>query len=483
MAFLLSDLLKDSVQPGSVDKLEVAGVNADSRALVPGEAFFALPGSHEHGKDFVPQAVQNGAVAIVSDHLFPVPNNLPLIKVEDVRAAYAKAIARMLAPQPKVMVAVTGTSGKTSVTSFVRQLWQASGIKAAGVGTLGIDVGGRFAGGELTTPDPMTLHKSLAVLKSNGTDHVVVEASSHGLDQRRLDGLRFKAVGYTNLGRDHLDYHGDLDTYRDAKLRLFKDLLADKGIAVVNTDDEEHMAFMFSALDRGAHLLTVGNEGAYIEVTSIEREGMGQRVKGKLVGEPLDFVLPLVGSFQVNNAVIALALATETGADREIAVEALNHLQGAKGRLERVGMHNGAAIFVDFSHKPMALEVALDTLRPFTKGKLICVFGCGGDRDKGKRPIMGKIASDKSDLVIVTDDNPRTEDPATIRAEIMGASPNAKEVGDRAMAIEVAMTVAGEGDVVLIAGKGHEDYQIIGETKHHFSDHEVVQSLMNKKGG
>ncbi len=479
MSFSLPELLEGFVDAGAVEAVSIAGVTSDSRQITTGDAFFALPGSHAHGDAYCAQAVENGAVAIVTDRQ-PIPDpGVAVIIVSDVRAAYARAAAMTSGAQPRVMVGVTGTSGKTSVASFVRQIWQACGIKGASIGTLGVDTGGKLAAaGSLTTPDSLTLHKSLAVLKSGGYDHVVIEASSHGLDQRRLDGLRFRAVGFTNLSRDHLDYHADMDDYREAKLRLFRNLLADNGSAVVNSDDVEHMPFMFAALDRGVTLLTVGEEGAHIEISSVEPEGFGQRVKGKLVGEPLDFLLPLVGRFQVDNAVMAAALAIESGAKPEDVVLALNALTGARGRLEHVGSQNGADIFVDYAHKPAALEKALEALRPYAKGKLIVLFGCGGDRDQGKRAIMGKIAVDMADKVIITDDNPRTEDASAIRHEIMAAAPGATEIGDRGKAILTAMEELAAGDVLLIAGKGHEDYQIIGDEKIAFSDHAVVKAAI-----
>jgi len=456
----------------------IHGVNADSRQISAGDAFFALPGAREHGDAYAPDAVARGAVVVVSDRPMSRDPGVKVVIVDDVRAAYAGAVALSLQPQPEVLVGVTGTNGKTSVASFVRQIWQACGIKSASVGTLGIDTGSRLVPGALTTPDPISLHRGLAGLKAEGIDHVAIEASSHGLDQRRLDGLSFTAVGFTNLSQDHLDYHIDMDSYREAKLRLFRDLLKPDGFAVVNTDDPEHMPFMFAALDRGATLLTVGTDGAYIEIGEVVLEGAGQRVKGRIVGEPLDFVLPLAGRFQVDNAAMALALAIQTGADPAAAVAALNHLKGAKGRLELAGTHKGASIFIDYSHKPVALERALQTLRDHAKGKLILVFGCGGDRDKGKRPMMGEIAVSLADRVIVTDDNPRTEPAASIRSEILAAAPGAAEIGDRAEAIRQAISELGAGDVLLVAGKGHEDYQIIGEQKFHFSDHEVVAAAI-----
>lgn len=473
MPFALTDLLKGT-GASSVPALEVEGINADSRAIVDGEAFFALPGTRVHGDGFASQAVGRGASVMVTDRQPHADPGIPVVLVGDVRAAYAQAAARQFAPQPEISVAVTGTNGKSSIVSFVRQIWTACGIEAASLGTVGVETRDGIRPRELTTSDPLSLHRDLGELRAEGIDHVAMEASSQGLDQRRVDGIRFNAVAFTNLSRDHLDYHSDMTAYRDAKLRLFTDLIADGGAAVVNVDDPEHTAFLFAALDRGATLMTVGREGAFIELSEIRNEGYGQRVTGRMVGEPVSFYLPLTGAFQVNNAAVALALAVATGAPVDRAVKALENLKGAKGRLELVAEHNGAAIFVDYSHKPVALETALEALRPYATGKLRLVFGAGGDRDKGKRPIMGEVAARLADDVIVTDDNPRTENAAAIRSEIMAAAPGALEVGDRRRAIETGIARLQPGDVLLIAGKGHEDYQIIGTTKHHFSDHEVV---------
>lgn len=477
MALSLPELLNGFVTTDTVEAISVVGVSSDSRSIAKNEVFFALPGTHTHGDAFAGAAVENGAIAIVSDRPVVPDPGVAVVVVSDVRAAYALASVQVVDALPAVLVGVTGTSGKTSVASFVRQIWQYCGLKSASIGTLGIDIGGEIAApGELTTPDSLTLSKSLAALKEGGIDHLVIEASSHGLDQRRLDGLRFNAVGFTNLSHDHLDYHADMDDYREAKLRLFRDLLAPEGFAIVNSDDPEHMPFMFSALDRGATLLTVGEEGAYIEIESVEPKGRGQHVKGKLVGEPLDFVLPLVGRFQVDNAVIAAALAIQTGADHKQIEAALAQLKGAKGRLEHVECQAKGDVFVDYAHKPAGLELSLEALRPYAKGKLVVVFGCGGDRDKEKRAMMGEIATRLADKVIVTDDNPRTEDAATIRAQILKAAPGAIEVGDRGAAIATAIADLAEGDVLLVAGKGHEDYQIIGDEKRPFSDHDVVRA-------
>ena len=476
MSFALAELLKGA--GAALPRLKVEGVNADSRAIRPGEVFFAIPGLRTHGDAFAAQARANGAKAMVSNRQPSADPGIPVIVVDDVRAAYARAAATQYAPQPETIVGVTGTNGKSSIVSFVRQIWSACGLNAASVGTVGIETASGLIPGELTTPDALSLHRDLGNLRARGIDHVAMEASSQGLDQRRVDGVRFSAVAFTNLSRDHLDYHADMAEYRDAKVRLFTDLIAEGGAAIVNVDDPEHEAFMFAALASGATLMTVGREGAWFEIESVVREGYGQRVKGRLVGEPEEFHLPLTGAFQASNAVVALGLAMATGASKKGAIESLGKLKGARGRLELVAEHNGAAIFVDYAHKPVALETALTALRPYASNQLRVVFGAGGDRDTGKRPMMGEIAGRLADKAIVTDDNPRTENAASIRAEIVAAVPGADEIGDRRKAIEHAVRSLEPGDVLLIAGKGHEDYQIVGTTKHHFSDHEVVAETL-----
>ena len=473
--FALSDLLE-----GRGPDLQVEGINADSRAIVPGEAFFALPGTQVHGEGFARQAVERGAAVMITDRSPPEAPGVPVVIVDDVRLAYARAAARQFAPQPEAAVAVTGTNGKSSIVSFVRQIWSAGGLRAASLGTVGVETEAGISPRQLTTPDALSLHRDLGALKAQGISHVAVEASSQGLDQRRLDGMRFDAVAFTNLTQDHLEYHGGIDNYREAKLRLFRDLLGDGGAAVINCDDPEHMPFLFAALDRGATLLTVGEEGAFFEITEIRNEGFGQRVEGRLVGEPASFYLPLTGAFQASNALVALGLAVGTGADKEQALAALERLRGARGRLELVGQREDSAVFVDYAHSPDALQSALAALRPYARRRLTVVFGCGGDRDRAKRPVMGRIAGELADRVIVTDDNPRTEDAAAIRAEILTAVGSAEEIGDRREAIAAAIKEMGPGDVVLIAGKGHEDYQIVGTTRHHFSDHEVVAETLKE---
>jgi len=470
----MKDLLDDIDAPD----LAVSGVTADSRKVQRGDLFFAIPGQRVHGEVFAETAATAGAVAMVTDRAPPRDPGIPVVVVGDSRAAYARAAAKWFEPLPATMAAVTGTNGKSSIVAFVRQIWSAAGLNAASVGTVGIETASGLQPGELTTPDALDLARELGGLATRGINHVALEASSQGLDQRRVDGLRFNAVAFTNLSRDHLDYHADMLAYRDAKVRLFSDLIAAGGAAVVNVDDEHHEPFMYAALSAGATLMTVGREGAWFEVGAITNEGYGQRVTGRLVGEPVSFFLPLTGAFQASNAIVALALAMATGVSQEQGLAAVEGLKGARGRLELVGQKGDAAIFVDYAHKPVALESALASLRPYVKGKLRVVFGAGGDRDRGKRPMMGAIAHRMADDVIITDDNPRTEDAAGIRAEILAAARGAREIGDRREAIAAAVRSLEDGDVLLIAGKGHEDYQIVGTTKHHFSDHEVVAEIL-----
>lgn len=474
MSFSIKKLLVGAESAQEFMDLDIEGITSDSRHVTKGDAFFALPGENAHGNDFVKDVVRLGAIAIVTDRGLDFNPGVPIYLVNDVRAAFARASRRVNEPQPAYPVAVTGTNGKTSVVSFLRQIWIDNHIDAAAIGTLGIVTKDKHIEGELTTPGPMQLHKELNALKKEGVDHIALEASSHGLDQRRLDGLKFRVVGFTNLSRDHLDYHQTMEAYHDAKLRLFRELLTEGGTCVINMDDDEAMPFMMAGLERGGTVLTVGENGAYFEVFSVEPEGFSQRVKGRLVGEDVEFLLPMAGKFQVSNALVAFAMAVATGVDKDDALMSLEKLEGAKGRLEKVAEHKGGAAYVDYSHTPEALKTALESLRPFVSGKLITVFGCGGDRDKGKRGPMGQIAVEHADVAILTDDNPRTEDPQAIRDEVMKAAPDCKDVPDRKKAIEMGLEMMGEGDVLLVAGKGHEDYQIIGTEKHDFSDHDVI---------
>jgi UDP-N-acetylmuramoyl-L-alanyl-D-glutamate--2,6-diaminopimelate ligase len=375
---------------------------------------------------------------------------------------------------------VTGTSGKTSVAAFTRQIWTSLGLPAASIGTVGVVSPKGETYGSLTTPDPIELHRTLDALAGEGVTHLALEASSHGLDQHRLDGVRVSAGAFTNLSRDHLDYHPTMEAYLAAKLRLFSDLIAPGGTAVINGDDRYSAQVIETAKARGLKMLTVGERADGIRLIEGAIDGFGQRVTFGYAGRQYRVKLPLVGNFQVQNAVISAGLVLASGGDPERVFAALEKLEGAKGRLDLSGTFHDAPIFIDYAHKPDALEKAIEALRPYTRRELIVVFGCGGDRDKGKRPIMGRIAHEHADRVIVTDDNPRSENPAAIRAEILAAAPGAEEIGDRGEAIRTAISRLQAGDVLLIAGKGHETGQIVGNRVLEFSDHAAVAAALGQ---
>ena len=462
--------------------LELGGVSADSRSIKPGEAFAALAGSRTDGARFITDAVARGAVAIVAEQPpSGLPDNIAFIRVPNARRALALAAARFHPRQPSVIAAITGTSGKTSVAAFVRQIWQTLGHPAASVGTVGIVAPSGETYGSLTTPDPVALHRTLDRLAGESVTHLGIEASSHGLDQHRLDGLRVTVGAFTNLSRDHLDYHPTLEAYFDAKLRLFSELIPVGGAAVVNADDEHGAAVASAARHRGLAVLTVGRRGDAIILDAIDRDGFAQRLRLTYRGQVYSPRLPLVGAFQVENALVAAGIAIASGSEPSAVFAALETLEGAKGRLERVGTYKGAPIFVDYAHKPDALAKALEALRPYAEGRLVVVFGAGGDRDQGKRPIMGAIAAERADRVIVTDDNPRSENPAAIRAAILAAAPGAIEIGDRGEAIRTAIATLETGDALLIAGKGHESGQIIGDRVLPFTDHAAVTEALGEK--
>jgi UDP-N-acetylmuramoyl-L-alanyl-D-glutamate--2,6-diaminopimelate ligase len=410
-----------------------------------------------------------------------LPLGVEFVQVPNARRALALAAARFFLLQPQTIVAVTGTSGKTSVAAFTRQIWVALGATAASIGTIGTVTPEGEVYGSLTTPDPVDLHATLHRLAGAGVTHLAFEASSHGLDQYRLDGVRISAAGFTNLTRDHLDYHPSLDAYLRAKLRLFEELVLPDGSAVINADQDRAETVVAAAEARGLQVLTVGRKGEGIRLIESRIEGFAQALRIEHGGREFDVRLPLVGQFQVENALVAVGLAIATGSGPADAFSALEGLKGAKGRLELVGQRNGAPIFVDYAHKPDALAKALDALRPYASGRLIVVFGAGGDRDKGKRPLMGAIAAFKADRVIVTDDNPRSEDPAAIRAAILRAAGGASEIGDRTEAIRAAIGMLAPGDVLLIAGKGHESGQIVGDRILPFSDHAAVAAALEEK--
>jgi UDP-N-acetylmuramoyl-L-alanyl-D-glutamate--2,6-diaminopimelate ligase len=480
----LADLLAESAtldaQSGA---REAHGITADSRAVKPGSVFVAVPGTKADGLSFAAQAVAAGAVAIVAERK---PEALPagavFIQVQNVRRALALAAARLYPRQPQTTAAVTGTSGKTSVAAFTRQIWDALGHQAASIGTVGVVTPKREIYGSLTTPDPVALHRTLDELANEGITHLAVEASSHGLDQHRLDGVRVAAGGFTNISRDHLDYHPTMEAYLAAKLRLFEALIVDNGAAVISADHEESRSVIAAAKARGLKLITVGRKGDGIRLLGTSIDGFAQVLKIEHAGKRYELRLPLVGAFQVENALVAAGLAIATGGAPGAVFAALPRLKGAKGRLDFAGERNGAPIFIDYAHKPDALEKALAALRPYVNNRLVVVFGCGGDRDSGKRPLMGAIAAENADRVIVTDDNPRSEDPQKIRAAILKAAPGATEIGDRGEAIRSAIAALQPGDVLLIAGKGHETGQIVGNRTLPFSDHEAVAAALAEKG-
>jgi UDP-N-acetylmuramoyl-L-alanyl-D-glutamate--2,6-diaminopimelate ligase len=479
----LSDLLIDSAAPGGkLGAIEVGGMTADSRAVKAGDLFFAVPGSKVDGLVFAPQAVAAGAVAVVGERTPPaLPAGAPFIKVTNARRALAHAAARFYPRQPAVIAAVTGTSGKTSVAAFTRQIWSALGFEAASVGTLGVVTPDREIYGSLTTPDPVELHRTLSDVTDDGVTHLAIEASSHGLDQYRLDGVHISAGAFTNLSRDHLDYHPTIEAYLAAKLRLFEALVMDGGSAVINIDDEHAGTVLAAAQSRGLSIITVGRNAGGIHLIENSVDGFAQKMRISHDGKMFAVRLPLVGAFQVENALVAAGLAIATGGEPSAVFAALSSLKGAKGRLDFAGEKNGAPIFVDYAHKPDALEKALLALRPYVCRRLIVVFGCGGNRDAGKRPLMGAIAAQYADLVIVTDDNPRNEEPAAIRAAILQAAPGATEIGDRREAIRAAIAELKPGDVLLIAGKGHESGQIIGDRILPFSDHAEVEAALRER--
>jgi len=487
----LSHLLQpDLALPPGADDADIRGLSLDSRAVEPGYLFAALPGAKADGAAFVSKAIAAGAAAIlVSAKADAGAAGIPVIRADNPRAALARIAARFYAAQPDVAVAVTGTSGKTSVVEFTRQILAACGKRAASLGTIGLvkPDGGIY--GSLTTPDPISLHKTLAELAGEGVSHVAFEASSHGLDQHRLDGVGLTAGAFTNLGRDHLDYHADTEAYFDAKMRLFSELLAAGQPAIINADGARSGDVIKIALKRALDVRTVGRAGETIRLLDATRDGFAQRLHLSAGGRETTVRMPLIGAYQVENALVAAGLAAASGVDLNDAIAALEQLSGVKGRLDVVGEVRGGLVVVDYAHKPEALAAALDALKPMASGRLICVFGCGGDRDRGKRPLMGAIAAEKASDVIVTDDNPRSEMPAAIRAEILagtaGTNGGARitEIGDRRQAIEMAVASLQTGDIVVIAGKGHETGQIVGNSVLPFSDHEVAAAAITTNSG
>jgi UDP-N-acetylmuramoyl-L-alanyl-D-glutamate--2,6-diaminopimelate ligase len=466
---------------------EFSGLASDSRAVRPGYLFAALPGTNANGAAFIADAVKRGAVAVLARpeaRADAEKLGVRFIADENPRLRLARLAAAHFGAQPKTVAAVTGTNGKTSVTVFLREIWTALGHKSASMGTIGVVAPTGEIALKQTTPDPIETQRLLAQLKHDDVDYLAVEASSHGLDQYRLDGVEIAAAGFTNITRDHLDYHQTFADYLATKLRLFVEVARDGALAVVNADAAQSEVFLAAAKKRGLRIVTVGEKGKTLRLAARVPHGEGQSLTIAHGGKSYAVELPLAGSFQASNALVAAGLAIGLGDAAETVFAALAHLKGAPGRLEKVAYaKSGAAIYVDYAHTPDALETVLAAIRPHVTGRLHVVFGCGGDRDKGKRPLMGKAASAFADAVIVTDDNPRSEDPAAIRKEALAGAPGAREIGDRAQAIRQAIGALDAGDTLVIAGKGHETGQTIGNRTRPFSDREEAIKAALALGG
>ncbi|MEO5373253.1 MAG: UDP-N-acetylmuramoyl-L-alanyl-D-glutamate--2,6-diaminopimelate ligase [Alphaproteobacteria bacterium] len=470
--------------------LDYTGLTADSRRVEPGFLFAALPGAAVDGRAFINDAVKRGAVAVLAetgtvlDPPVAPARAVTLIEDDNPRRRFAQMAARFHGPQPATVTAVTGTNGKTSVCAFTRQIWASLGHRAASMGTLGVIAPDYEIPGGLTTPDPVVLHRTMADLARRGVDHLAMEASSHGLHQYRLDGVRLAAAAFTNLTRDHLDYHGTLEAYLAAKLRLFTELLPAGCTAVINMDDPAAATMVKACTDAGVRVMGYGIAATEIRLVDVALSPTGQDLTLEVLGRDCWVRLPLAGRFQAMNALCALGLVLASGGHRHSAVAALRTLEGVPGRLQRVAERaNGAAVYVDYAHTPDALETVLTALRPHAARRLSLVFGCGGDRDRGKRPQMGAIAARLADRTIVTDDNPRSEAPAAIRAEILAACPGVREIGNREKAIFTAVGQLKAGDLLVVAGKGHERGQIIGATVLPFDDAEVARRAVSAHDG
>lgn len=468
----LTDLCTDLNLDPRFAGIDIVGLTADSRAVRPGYLFAALQGSAMDGRRFIPDAAAKGAVAVLSDAVDPAyAEKLAFIADANPRRRLALMAAAFFAAQPETIVAVTGTSGKTSVANFAMQLWALLGHKAASLGTLGLLGPGLHEKVAHTTPDPVELHRLLHTAVAAGCQHLALEASSHGLDQFRLDGVKLRAAAFTNLSRDHMDYHATAEEYFSAKLRLFGALLPPNGAAVIDMDGEYGPRVAATAIKRGQRLIRYGRQGAELRLLDLAPHAGGLRFRFAAFGAEHELDCPLIGGFQAGNLLAALGLVIGAGVDPAAAIAALRHVVGVPGRMQLVASRrNGAAVFVDYAHKPDALQTALQAARPHASGRLVLVFGCGGDRDRGKRPLMGAIAARLADRVYITDDNPRSEQPETIRAAILAACPGAIEIGDRRAAISAAVAELAPGDLLLLAGKGHEQGQIVGTETRPFDD-------------
>lgn len=479
----LSDLLRRDVPSDPV----ITGVTADSRRVGPGSLFVALPGTAADGRAFIPQALTKGAAAVLAPTDTPHGAAPVLVTSGDVRRAYALAARTFYGTQPKTCVAVTGTNGKTSVAAFCRQIWATLGHHSASMGTLGVVAQRNTPSGNLnealtapglTSPDAADAARLLTDLAVRGVSHLALEASSHGIDQRRLDGVTLKAAAFTNLSQDHLDYHGTMDAYRAAKLRLFETLLPRGRTAVLNADSDAYSSFAATSIMSGLSILGVGERGRDLSLTGRVATPEGQRLTIEARGTPYEILLPLAGAFQASNALVAAGLCIAGGESPDRVLAALERIEGAQGRLQRIPGSRRGEVYVDYAHTPDGLETVLSALRPHATGRLIVVFGAGGDRDRGKRPLMGEIAGRLADVAIVTDDNPRSEDATAIRAQVREGVPTALDIGDRRAAIHHAIGQMRDGDVVVIAGKGHEQGQIVGGITHPFDDATVATEAL-----
>lgn len=462
---------------GGDGQATVTGFAIDHRKVAPGTIFGAFEGARVNGEDFIPAAVAGGAIAIVARPEAKVEGAVHIADANP-RQRFAGLAARYFAPFPETAVAVTGTNGKTSTVEMTRQLWRMAGFHAASIGTLGVTTADDQVSTGLTTPDIVTFLSNVAGLAREGVTHVAFEASSHGLSQYRAEGLPVQAAAFTNLSRDHLDYHGTMEAYFDAKLRLFAEVLEADGTAVVWADDPHAAKVSEVAQRRGIRVISVGTQGDTLKLVSRDPTLLGQGLVIEAGGKAHKVMLPLIGAYQAANALTAAGLVIATGGDVSSTLTALARLQPVRGRLERaVIARNGAPVYVDYAHTPDALEAAISALKPHVSGRLIVVFGAGGDRDQGKRAAMGAITAAMADKAYVTDDNPRTEDPAAIRAMVMQGVPGATEIGSRRDAIGAAIAEAGPQDIVLVAGKGHEQGQIVGDLVLPFDDVSVAREM------
>ena len=453
----------------------VTGFAIDSRKVAPGTVFGAFRGTQVNGEDYIPNAVAAGAVAVFARPEAVVEGAVHVADAEP-RRAFARAAAKFFAPFPDTVVAVTGTNGKTSTVELTRQVWRMAGHHAASIGTLGVTTADDSVSTGLTTPDIVTFLSNMAGLRREGVTHAAFEASSHGLSQFRTEGLPVHAAAFTNLSRDHLDYHGTMEAYLEAKLRLFSEVVEPDGTAVVWMDDPASTRVAEIAVERGLRLITLGQKGESLKIVGRQPTQLGQTLTIEAEGKPYTLKLPLIGAYQAANSLTAAGLVLATGGEIDEVFARLARVQPVRGRLERAAISRaGAPIYVDYAHTPDGLEAAIQALRPHTTGRLIVLFGAGGDRDRGKRPQMGAIATSLADHVIVTDDNPRSEDPAFIRREVLAGAPGAIEIGGRREAIEAAIAEAGANDIVLLAGKGHEQGQIVGDRILPFDDVQVAR--------